>query len=259
MENKWERVSLSSGEAERLYSKARSFAGDVWFRFRHKPTALLGLILALVMILFAVIVRLVLLPIYARIYLNATEEYEYMIAGSIMAVSCLTDLVDGKIARKFNQITNLGKVLDPFADKITQFTLTLCLSLKYPVLHPVLALFVVKEAFQLIVGIIFLTKGRMLPGALMAGKICTTILFVSLIALVLMPHMNPLLVDAIALVDGIFLLISFFLMYAGNIIGGNVYDYLFPLLMSALIYLVLVMYFTHLVGKLERRLRTSER
>ena len=153
--------------------------------------------------------RLVLLPIYARIYLNATEEYEYMIAGSIMAVSCLTDLVDGKIARKFNQITNLGKVLDPFADKITQFTLTLCLSLKYPVLHPVLALFVVKEAFQLIVGIIFLTKGRMLPGALMAGKICTTFLFVSLIALVLMPHMNPLLVDAIALVDGIFLLISF--------------------------------------------------
>ena len=153
--------------------------------------------------------RLVLLPIYARIYLNATEEYEYMIAGSIMAVSCLTDLVDGKIARKFNQITNLGKVLDPFADKITQFTLTLCLSLKYPVLHPVLALFVVKEVFQLIVGIIFLTKGRMLPGALMAGKICTTILFVSLIALVLMPHMDPLLVDAIALVDGIFLLISF--------------------------------------------------
>ena len=55
MENKWERVSLTGGEAERLYSKARSFAGDVWFRFRRKPTALAGLILALVMILFAVI------------------------------------------------------------------------------------------------------------------------------------------------------------------------------------------------------------
>ena len=47
--------------------------------------------------------------------------------------------------------------------------------------------------------------------------------------------------------------------YAGNIIGGNVYDYLFPLLMSALIYLILVMFFTYLVGRLERRLRTSER
>ena len=47
--------------------------------------------------------------------------------------------------------------------------------------------------------------------------------------------------------------------YAGNIVGGNVYDYLFPLLMSAMIYLALVMFFTYLVGKLERRLRTSER
>ena len=47
--------------------------------------------------------------------------------------------------------------------------------------------------------------------------------------------------------------------YAGNIIGGNTYDYLFPLLLSAAIYLALVMFFTFLMGKLERRLRTSER
>lgn len=153
--------------------------------------------------------RLILLPIYADIYMNANEDSEYLLAGSIMAVSCLTDLIDGKIARHFNQITNLGKILDPLADKITQFTLTLCLSLKYPVLHPVLALFVVKEVFQLVVGVFFLLKGRMLPGALMAGKVCTTVLFVSLIGLVLFPNMNPAAVDAIALVDGIFLVISF--------------------------------------------------
>lgn len=49
------------------------------------------------------------------------------------------------------------------------------------------------------------------------------------------------------------------LTYAGNIVGGNAYDYLFPLLLTALIYLVMVMFFTYLVGKLERRLRSSER
>ena len=49
------------------------------------------------------------------------------------------------------------------------------------------------------------------------------------------------------------------LTYAGNIIGGNSYDYLFPLLMTAAIYLALVMFFTYLVGKQERRLRNSER
>ena len=49
------------------------------------------------------------------------------------------------------------------------------------------------------------------------------------------------------------------LTYAGNIVGGNAYDYLFPLLLTAIIYLAMVMFFTMLVGKLERRLRNSER
>jgi len=49
------------------------------------------------------------------------------------------------------------------------------------------------------------------------------------------------------------------LTYAGNIVGGNSYDYLFPLLVTAIIYLAMVMFFTYLVGKLERRLRSSER
>jgi len=153
--------------------------------------------------------RLVLIPVYVYIYLNAVEAYQFYTAGMIMAVSCLTDAVDGKIARHFNMISTLGKILDPLADKVTQFTLTFCLSLKYPVLNPVLMLFVVKEAFQTVVGLVHLRQGRMLPGALMAGKVCTTVLFVSLIALVLFPTMNPALVEAIAVIDGFFLMVSF--------------------------------------------------
>lgn len=153
--------------------------------------------------------RMVMIPFYVVIYLNATESYQYLTAGAIMAVSCLTDLIDGKIARRYNMVSTLGKILDPLADKITQFTLTLCLSLKYPVLNPVLALFVVKECFQLVVGLCHLRKGKMLPGALLAGKVCTTILFVSLIGLVLFPNVSPIAVDMIALIDGVFLAISF--------------------------------------------------
>lgn len=153
--------------------------------------------------------RLLLLPVYVYIYLNATQRYQYIAAGSIMAVSCLTDMVDGKIARRFNMISTLGKILDPLADKVTQFTLTICLSLKYPSLRPVLILFVIKEVFQLVMGLVHLRKGQMLPGALMAGKVCTTILFVSLIAMVLFPGMDPWLVDALAILDGLFLSYSF--------------------------------------------------
>lgn len=153
--------------------------------------------------------RLVLIPVYVYIYLNAVEKYQYLIAGTIMALSCLTDMIDGKIARHFNMISKVGKVLDPLADKFTQLALILCLSAKYPILYPVLALFLVKEFFQLIVAIIHFRKGKVLPGALMAGKVCTTVLFTSLIALVLLPDMNELLVDIIVIADAGFLLFSF--------------------------------------------------
>ena len=49
------------------------------------------------------------------------------------------------------------------------------------------------------------------------------------------------------------------LTYAASTVGGATYEYLFPLLLAAVIYLIMVIFFTHLVGKLERRLRTSER
>lgn len=153
--------------------------------------------------------RLVLIPVYVVIYLNATTAKEYFLAGTILAVSCLTDMIDGQIARRFHMISNVGKVLDPCADKATQFTLTLCLSLKYPSLRFVLVLFVVKESFQLIAMILSYRKGKALPGALPAGKVCTIVLFVSLIAMVLFPDMNPRIVDGIAVVDTAFLVISF--------------------------------------------------
>ena len=155
------------------------------------------------------IFRIVLIPVYVSIYLNATQRREYFLAASILAVSCLTDLIDGKIARRFNMISNFGKILDPIADKLTQFTLTWCLSIKYPVMRFVLILFVFKESFQGVMGIINLRKGKMLPGALMAGKVCTTVLFVSLILLILMPNVKHEIVSIIAAVDTGFLFFAF--------------------------------------------------
>ena len=152
--------------------------------------------------------RLILIPVYVVIYLNATETAHYCIAAGILAVSCLTDLIDGKIARHFNMISTVGKILDPVADKATQFTLTVCLAIRYPMLWYLAGFIFVKEMFQLIVGYITLRKGQILSGALLTGKICTTVLFVSLIALVLFPGLSETTVYWIALVDGAFLLIS---------------------------------------------------
>ena len=157
--------------------------------------------------------RLLLIPVYVVIYLNATESKDYAIAAAILAVSCLTDAVDGKIARKFHMISTIGKFLDPVADKATQFTLIVCLAVKHPVHNPMLwvlaGLMIIKASFQLIAGIIQFRKGKMLTGALLSGKICTAILFVSLILMVLMPEMNNTVVTAITIIDAVFMLISF--------------------------------------------------
>lgn len=153
--------------------------------------------------------RLVLIPVYIVIYLNATESREYFIAGAILAVSCLTDMIDGQIARRFNMISTVGKVLDPLADKLTQLALTICLSIKYPVLLVVLVLLLVKELFQAIVAYVMFRRGKALPGALMAGKVCTTVLFVSLIVLVLIPQLDYKIVCAIAFTDTFFLAYAF--------------------------------------------------
>lgn len=153
--------------------------------------------------------RLILIPVYVIIYLNAKEYSDYFLAAAILAVSCLTDLVDGKIARHFNMISTVGKILDPLADKATQFSLILCLAVKYPVLRLLVVLFFVKEIFQLVAGIINLRKGKMLKGALITGKICTTILFISLILMVMLPELPYHIIVTITIVDILFLLISF--------------------------------------------------
>ena len=167
-------------------------------------------------------IRLALIPLYIVIFLNAKSDFHYYISAGILAVSCLTDLIDGKIARHFNMITTIGKVLDPLADKITQFTLILCLAIRRNrfLLWTLIALFVAKESFQLIAGSLILRKGKILSGAVLPGKICTAILFVTLVLMIMLPNLSDKTIDTIAIVDGIFMIVSFIsyiLVYAGKI------------------------------------------
>ena len=158
---------------------------------------------------FLSLFRLLLIPVYILIYLNAKHRQEYTMAATILALSCLTDMIDGQIARRFNMITNVGKILDPLADKMTQLALTICLSIRYPALQGVLLLLVVKELFQIIAAAIMLRRGKFLNGSLVAGKVCTTVLFLSLILPVLQPELNITTVNAIAIIDIAFLSYAF--------------------------------------------------
>jgi len=153
--------------------------------------------------------RLLLIPVYTALYLSAGNSGESVLAAAILVVSCLTDMVDGQIARRFNMVSNVGKVLDPLADKLTQLSLIICLSIRYPVLRGVLILFVIKELFQVSSVCILFRRGRVLSGALFAGKLCTTVLFVSFTVLILIPDLPTKIVTAAAILDAAFLAYSF--------------------------------------------------
>lgn len=133
--------------------------------------------------------RILLIPVFCWLYITAESDRDYLMAALVVLISSLTDLFDGKIARRFNMITQWGKILDPVADKLSHAALAICLATRYPLMWGLILLMAVKEGFMGIMGLIFLKKGKMLDGAMWFGKVCTTVLFVGLMILFLFLHL----------------------------------------------------------------------
>ena len=152
--------------------------------------------------------RILLIPVFCVLYLNADTTSDYLWAAAVVLLSSLTDLFDGMVARKFNMITELGKILDPVADKLSHAALAICLAIRYPLMWALLALMLVKEGYMGIMGLHFLKKGLMLNGAMWFGKVCTASLFVGLMVLFLFPNLPIVWVNTIIIVLMVIMLIT---------------------------------------------------
>lgn len=122
--------------------------------------------------------RIILIPFIVWRYITAETIHDYYMAAVIIGISGITDFLDGFVARKFHMITKVGKALDPIADKLTQGAIVLALSFRFRWMIALIILFVVKEGFMGIMGIIMLRRGKMLDGAKWFGKVCTAVLYV---------------------------------------------------------------------------------
>ena len=94
--------------------------------------------------------RVILIPVFTWLMLG---ERNLPAAASVFVLSGVTDFLDGYIARKYNMITDVGKVYDPLADKLTQVTAVVCLYWLKLLPAWVLLLIVVKEAAMVIIGL----------------------------------------------------------------------------------------------------------
>lgn len=134
------------------------------------------------------VIRIALIPVFGVLYYNG----DILWAVVVLFISGLTDFFDGKIARKFNQISALGKMLDPVADKMTQITIAIVLYLTFKgsadetikAFSWVFLIFLIKEAVMVVGGAIMVAFGLRPCAAEMPGKIATFVFYAVMIVII---------------------------------------------------------------------------
>ena len=140
-------------------------------------------------------------------YIRADEPREYMQAAAIVFTSGLTDFLDGFIARTFNMITELGKLIDPIADKLTQAALIFVLVYKFEWTIPLLMLvilFVAMQLFLLVAGLAMIKKDKRLDGSKWFGKISTAVFYAVMLVLVAFPNIGESIANILMFICGAF-------------------------------------------------------
>lgn len=132
------------------------------------------------------LLRFALIPLILWLYI---VPQKYLTAAVIVGISGLTDVVDGIIARKFNMITDIGKIIDPIADKLTQATVIFCLSLRYNTMIALFVAHVIKELVMGVMGLVAL-KNHSINGARWYGKLNTVVLFFVIIIHLIIPNVS---------------------------------------------------------------------
>jgi cardiolipin synthase len=120
------------------------------------------------------LVRLAMIPLIVWLY---TVKEDLVLTAVFLVLSGLTDLVDGYIARNYHQVSDLGKALDPVADKLTQLAMLFCLISKFPAMLIPFIILAVKEFITGIMGLIVIHKTDEVKGAVWHGKACTVLLY----------------------------------------------------------------------------------
>jgi len=150
--------------------------------------------------------RIVLIPFIVWLY--CTKE-NYYGAFALVALSGLTDVLDGKIARKFNMITAFGKILDPLADKLTQAALIICLISRYIWMWLLIGLFVLKEVTSTALGYLSVKASKSVAGAMWYGKVNTVLLYAVMILLIVFPNTPLPIANGLIVLCGISLSVAF--------------------------------------------------
>lgn len=128
--------------------------------------------------------RLFLVPVFLCVFFSGIP-YAYTIAVGIFVLAGLTDILDGRLARKYNQITMLGRILDPLADKMMVMSALVSMSMVGMIPFSLSILYIAKEALQIIGSAILYRFIKDMPPSNFWGKAATLLFYVAIVATML--------------------------------------------------------------------------
>lgn len=130
------------------------------------------------------ILRIFLVPIYLLVFFSNLEN-RFLLAGLVFILAGISDVLDGKIARKYNLITKLGIVLDPIADKMMMFAVLISYTIGKIISPWILIAIGIKEIVMILGGgILYLYKGKQVVPSNIYGKIATVSFYAATLSIV---------------------------------------------------------------------------
>lgn len=170
--------------------------------------------------------RLALIPVFVVLYFSENNVFWSII---VILISALSDVVDGFIARHFNMVSDVGKVLDPIADKLTQAVLLLSLAIKHLEIFPMFVVLFVKELLTLFVAAYLLTHGTKPISSKWFGKLSTVVIFLTMfytliIDLVSAPQSILYILIGASIVCMIISMLGYFRIFSKDVKGEKIKD-----------------------------------
>lgn len=160
-------------------------------------------------------IRLLMIPIFVVSYF----KFSPLVATLIYVAAWLTDALDGYLARRNNWITDLGKFLDPLADKLMQIAAAVCFTVDNLLFLAVLIPLLLKELAMLIGGVLIIKRNKVVAQANWYGKLATIVIFVCAFLRLLIRNSLALDITVCALI--LFMLIFSLLMYYFKVFRGK--------------------------------------
>lgn len=158
------------------------------------------------------IFRILLIPLFVYLFLFSGSKGKIW-GGGVFILAGLTDVIDGFLARKFRWITDIGKLLDPLADKLMQIAAIICLYIEGFIQIWLILTIIIKELLMIFGAAFILKRGKIYVHSNWYGKLGTTVFYAAVVIIILTDNKYPKISDLLSILLVVFTIFTLIMYY----------------------------------------------